>query len=264
MTPPRRPAGSLAIAALLFVAAIARTSHADDAGTDDAAVSAAAVRAQQLLHDGNELFWADRLSEALQLFEEAYRIYPSPKLLFNIARCEEGLDRRTRAVAHYQRFLREQTSGEPLARAEADQHVTALSAALVALEVIDAPANAAIQIDGEPAGLTPLDGPLWLEPGTHRVSIDRPGQPLWITSVEGAAGAKVSVTVPKPEAPPANPGAGRSGGSSASGEGHPDGHPSSRLRRWWWLWAGLGLAVVGGATAVYLMTRCPVSKGTCE
>ncbi len=243
-------------------------TRADDAHADggEDAATAAAARAQQLLHDGNELFWAGHLPEALKLFEEAHRIYASPKLFFNIARCEEGLDRRTRAVAHYQRFLREETSGEPLARAEADQHVTALSAALVALEVIDAPANAAIRIEGEPAGLAPLDGPLWLEPGTHRVSIDRPGQPLWIASVSGEAGARVSLTVPKPEGPPANSGAGggANGGSSTSGDGHADPAPPSRLRRWWWLWTGLGLAVIGGTTAVYLMTRCPVSKGVCE
>ena len=250
MTSLRRNVGSLAIAACLV------------------------ARAQQLLQEGNELFWAGHLPEALQLFEEAHRAYPSSKLFFNIARCEEGLDRRARALAHYQRFLREATTGEPLARAEAEQHVSTLSATLVAVELVDAPANAAIQIDGEPAGLTPLDGPLWLEPGTRRLSIDRAGQPLWVTSVTGEAGAKIVVkiavkialNIPKPELPAANPDTGPGGGGvrSASGEGHPDGRSTSPLRRWWWLWTGLGLAVVGGATAIYLMTRCPVSKGVCE
>ena len=269
----RRLASCLAVAVgCLVICTQVRADDARAAASDGGAADPTSIaRAQQLLHDGNELFWAGRVSEALQAFEDAHRLFPTPKLYFNIARCEVGLDRRARALTHSQQFLRDAHDSDPTVRAEAERQVTALNGRVAALQLREAPPNAAVRIDGEPAGLTPIDGPIWIEPGAHRLSIEAPGRPPWIATVDGRAGETIAVTVPAPEiATPAMEAGGRGAGGSSDrtdaaivAPRPPEGTSPSYLRRWWWLWAGIaGAALIGGATAVYLSTRCPVSK--CE
>ncbi len=267
----RRRVGCLVVAVVCL--AFGAHARADDTRAVDNDASAAdpttIARAQQLLHDGNEMFWAGRVSEALQAFEDAHRLFPTPKLYFNIARCEVGLDRRARALTHYRQFLREVHDSEPPVRAEAEHQVTALTARVAGLRLRQAPANAAVRIDGEPAGLTPIDGPIWMEPGAHRLSVEAPGRPPWIATVDGKPGETIAVAMPAPEI--ATPPFGMGGRNderrdvSVVAPRAPEGTPPSYFRRWWWLWAGVaGAALIGGATAIYLSTRCPVSKGVCE
>ncbi len=263
----RRHARCLAVAVGCWaLCAQARADDAGPAGSDGGATNPVTVeRAQQLLRDGNEMFWAGRVAEALQAFEDAHRLYPSPKLYFNIARCEAGLDRHARALTHYQQFLRETHEGDPQVRAEAERQVTALIPAVARLDLGEVPANAAVRIDGESTGLTPIEGPIWVEPGAHRISIELAGRPPWIGNVEGNAGDTIAVKMP---AAPATPPTGIGSDGVARNDGAtvtprpPEGAQPSYLRRWWWLWAGIGVALIGGATAIYLSTRCPVSK--CE
>jgi hypothetical protein len=237
------------------------TARADEA--DAGAVSR--TRAQELLDKGNELFWSGDSTEALRLFEEAHRTFPSPKLFFNIARCEENLRQRARAFQHYQDFLREAADADPSARVEAEHQVAALVTTIVSLELVGAPASSAIQIDGAPSGLTPLERPLWIEPGPHRLSVARPGRPVWIAPIDGKPGEKISLTVPAIEpGPPPSPGgpAGANGGHGPTiGTDQSGGRPSL-LRRKWWLWTAIAVALAGGATTVFLLTRCPATK--CE
>ena len=231
-----------------------------DAGTDLRA------HAQELLDKGNELFWSGDAARALRLFEEARRAYPSPRLFFNIARCEEGLGQRARAFQHYQDFLREAPEADdPVARGEAERQISALTATIVSLELVGAPASSAIQIDGAPAGLTPLQRPLWIEPGPHRLSLARPGRPVWIAPINGKPGEKISLTVPAVELEPAPPPGGAAGENGAvgptTGADQSGGRPSL-LRRKWWLWTAIAVALAGGATTLFLLTRCPATK--CE
>lgn len=271
MIPLRRRASCFAVAVGFCVMSVqARADDAQAAGNDGGATDPATIdRAQHLVHDGNEMFWAGRVSEALQTFEDARRLYPTPKLYFNIARCEAGLGRRARALTHYQQFLREERDSDPQVRSEAERQVTALMGTVARLQLREAPANAAIRIDGEPEGLTPTEQPIWIEPGAHRLSVEAPGRPPWIATVEGKAGETIAVTVLSPEIATPPPGTGGEGNQrrdgTATASRPPEDASQSHLRRWWWLWAGIaGVALVGGATAIYLSTRCPVSKGVCE
>jgi hypothetical protein len=123
-------------------------------------------------------------------------------------------------------------------------------------------ASGVVTLDGAPAGVMPLKAPLWTEPGIHRLSVEQPGKPAWVTSVVGEPGGRVSLAVPEPTVtvapnltlpeatvekipPPAEP---RS--------------PAPRSRRWW-LWTALGAVVVGGVLTTFLIlrNRCPATNG---
>jgi hypothetical protein len=224
-----------------------------DAGADGADPRG---RAQALLEGGNRLFRAGDLAGALTAYLGAYEVFPSPKLFFNIARCEEELAKNTQAANHFTHFLREAIDADPGDRAYADERVRTLTAALVGIELVGAPPNAAVQVDGVPAGLTPLEQVLWVEPGRHSLSVTPPGRPPWLASVDGKAGSKIALTVPS--APP-------SLANEASRNPPPTlpAHPEPRRTRWW-LWAGIGAVVVGGAVATFLIlhNRCPATM--CE
>ena len=64
-----------------------------------------ARRAQELLEQGNRLFRDGDKREALARYRQAYDVFASPKLFFNIARCEESLGDRTGAIRDFGYFL---------------------------------------------------------------------------------------------------------------------------------------------------------------
>jgi tetratricopeptide (TPR) repeat protein len=245
-------------AALILVAATRARAQAEDGG---AGAPPAREQAQQLLQQGNELFRADRFAEALTTYREAQRMFPSPKLFFNIAACEESLGRRPQAMSNLFAFVKQALDADPLVRTEAERRMAQLATTLAAVDVSLLPSNARITVDAEAVGLTPLDRPLWLEPGPHRVSVDRPGRPLWVTTLDGKAGTLTALTVP--EAPiPAARDTQEPGGSSAAALASPPSE-ASYLRRTWWIWAAAGVLVAGAATLVVVkLLECPAT--TCR
>ena len=56
------------------------------------------ARAQVLLKEGSALYKQADFAAALRKFEEAYALYPSPKLQFNIAQADRELGRIVEAV----------------------------------------------------------------------------------------------------------------------------------------------------------------------
>jgi hypothetical protein len=243
-------------AALFLVAATgARAQEAGDGGAEAATRSAAArSHAQELLQRGNDLFRAGNFAEALRAYGDAHREFPSPKLFFNIARCEESLGHRPEALENLHAFLRQAPEADPLIRAEAEKRMADLAAALAALDVSALPANAAIAVDGRTVGLTPLDRPIWMEPGAHRVTVERAGKALWVTTLEGSAGATAALQISdtSPTAPV---------GSQVTESQPPPPRPPVRSR--WWIWVGVGLVLAGAATVMAVkLTECPAT--TCK
>lgn len=220
-------------------------------------------RAQDLLNQGNLLFRNGDARGALDRYRAAYDAFASPKLFLNIGLCEESLGERTQAMNNYTRFLAEAQETLPAVRAEAEQHMQALEPFLTAVE-LTGPASGVVTLDGAPAGVMPLKTPLWTQPGIHRLSVEQPGKPAWVTTVVGEPGGRVSLSVPEPKAtvshnltppgaiverPPPPP--------------EPQGNPPRSHR--WWLWTALGAVVVGGALTTFLILRdrCPATNG-CE
>jgi hypothetical protein len=222
------------------------------------------VRAQELLEQGNRLFREGDMREALARYRQAYDVFASPKLFFNIARCEESLGDRTGAIRDFTHFLDGAPDASEDARAEARERVTTLTPLLGAI-AIEAETNQLVQVDDQRVGVTPLKAPIWVEPGSHRVTVSRSAGPPWATTIIAHPGERLMVAAPALPAPPPEAVPIPDTGPSTS-RPEPRAPPTSPWNRWWF-WTGIGAVVVGGAVTAFLLTRnqCP-SKATagCE
>jgi len=243
------------IASAISVSPALAQNDAGAAGDADA-TAPARLRAQELLNQGNELFRAGQTPAALRVYREAHRVFPSPKLFFNIGLCEEALDQRGLAMKHFSAFLRQTPDAGAAVRAQAQASVATLAKQLAAVDLGNVDANAAVRIDGEPAGLTPLEQPIWVEPGIHSLSIERPGKLVWVTSIDVQAGSTIVPTIP--DASPAAIEARQPAPSS------PDENANARpLWRRWWFWTALGVLVATG-TAVTVIKLRECHQTVCE
>src|SRR6266550_719215 len=73
----------------------------------------AKARAQALLSEGTAAYGRGDYAAALDKFTAAYRIFPSPKLWFNIGQANRDLGRPVEAVAAFDRFLRNAGDAPP-------------------------------------------------------------------------------------------------------------------------------------------------------
>jgi len=75
--------------------------------------------AQMRFKVGQQLYDIAKYDKALQEFEKAYRLYPLPGLLFNIARCHELLGNLKQAISNYERFVEKEPESPhaPMVRA---------------------------------------------------------------------------------------------------------------------------------------------------
>ena len=248
----------LSVAAALLFAGTAPARAQEHAETVDASAARPEhQRSQELLREGNDLFRGDRFAEALRAYREAYQRFPSPKLFFNIARCEESLGHRPQAMVNMRAFVKQAVDADPAVRADAEQRIAELKRALAGVDGSALPANAAVSFDGQSVGLTPFGDLLWLEPGAHRVAVERAGKPLWVTTVEGRAGETLALNIPEPmsETPQTPP----AGGPEGTSPPQPAAAPRSR----WWIWVGLGV-LVAGATATVLALKLRCQQTQCE
>src|SRR5688500_5835127 len=61
----------------------------------------------KLVGQGDRLFKKGDYAGALARYQEAFQIFPSPKIFYAMAKAEEKLGRTTDAIAHFEQFLAE-------------------------------------------------------------------------------------------------------------------------------------------------------------
>ena len=144
---------------------------------------------------GVALFNESKFGEALAEFERAYEIAPAPIVLYNIATCHRELSHYSEAVKYYRRFLDEGADKAPAdrivaAKAELDGILQRIARLTVA-----APDGAEIFVDGQSVGTMPLDMPLIVAPGEHKVVVHLEGKKDGDKNLRVASGDEVSVTL---------------------------------------------------------------------
>lgn len=125
-------------------------------------------KAQVLLKQGARHYQRAEFAEALEHFQRAYGIFASPKLLLNIGQASREVGRPVEAMVAFEKFLEQASDAPDRAIAEAQQSIAELSQQVGRLR-IDAVAGAEITVDGKPVGVSPVENPIPVMPGTHEV-----------------------------------------------------------------------------------------------
>jgi hypothetical protein len=150
-------------------------------------------RARALLREGNAKLDQGLYLDALGRFEQAYAIFPSPKIHFNIAQTLNELGRPLEALDHYERFVRELPEAQsPEQWRLAHEQIFKLQGAIATVEIQCNVVDAQVTVDGQPAGLTPLARSIRLMPGPHALVIAKAGHERQV--IESAFKAGDAVT----------------------------------------------------------------------
>jgi len=173
----------------------------------DEATARAAAKAK--VERGAALLSAHADAGALAEFEDAYRLFPSPKIFFDIGLANAGLGRNPDAVRAFQRFLIEATDASADSVARAKSQVQTLMPKVAVVDVVCPQAGREIIVDDRSVGRSPLAAPLYLDPGPHRLlAKTSETAPPSVVTFEVTGGARISVSVPAaslPVVPPPAP-----------------------------------------------------------
>jgi hypothetical protein len=219
----------------------------------------AKARAQGLLSEGTAAYGRGDYAAALDKFTAAYKIFPSPKLWFNIGQANRDLGRPVEAVEAFDRFLRDAGDAPPETLGEARRSAAELKTKLGQIQVSCAVDGTEITVDGKQVGSTPLGETLWTTPGRHQVAAQHTGYAPAIEDVVVVAGkiAAVNIEVLPIDLRPANKTVaavdgsivGTSGGAAAD-QGAATKPP---LYRRTWFWVAAGVVVAAGAAAAIII-----------
>ena len=183
-TERRAPVGAIGFVLVLLVSANAL-------GQSDAAKK----RAQALQVEGLGLLQKGDSRAALQKFDDAFRLVPSPKILFNRGKAHRALGEDVAALADFERFLDEAPYAPKESRVEAERAVQALRPKLAYLEIQVEDVGSTVSVDGAEIGAAPLPRPVVVAPGTHEVRVVKSGTNDDVRSVSPIAGQKLRVVV---------------------------------------------------------------------
>ncbi len=269
----------LHLLALLAVLALAAPAAAQPAGPKKPPTEADKKLAETKLRQAAQQYQAgDRLG-AVKTFEEAYAIYPSPIILFNLGKAYHGIGRNAVAHRSLSRYLRDDKAVKPERKAETERLLRELEKVVGLIEVQVSAAGVVITVNGDEVGVAPLPGPVAVEPGVHMVVALKEGKEVASRQVTVGTGKRVvaqlafiapgddDVIRPRGHGggavPPPDVTAGNAvgddddddvGGAAGLGvERRRDDGEGAPIYKKWWFWTGIGVAVV--AASAFAITR---------
>jgi hypothetical protein len=162
------------------------------------------VEAKEHYDKGIALTEAGAYDAALAEFERAYELHPSWRIFYNIGLIHQHLNDYAAALRTFQRYLAEggaEIGGDR--RKEVDGYVTTLRDLVASIAVVVDEAGAEVVLDDRPIGRSPLDAPVVVNPGHHKISATLAGRTATqlVTVVEREV-ASVNLEVSAPPAPP--------------------------------------------------------------
>jgi hypothetical protein len=239
----------------------------------------AKVRAQALLSQGAQHYQRSEFAAALDKFEQAYGLFPSPKLLFNMGQASRELGRPVEAIDAFERFLAHTVDSPAELAVEARRSVAELSEKLGKLLIECTVTDAEISVDGKRIGQAPVAQLVRVLPGSHQVTATHPGTTPAIETVVVAAGT-VQTVVMRPRtlaevmagvkvASASEPVVAREAALALPPS--PDSQGGWLGRKWTWVAVGSSLVLTAGAATAGLAMqarfaeldgRCGSSAGT--
>jgi tetratricopeptide (TPR) repeat protein len=219
------------IAVLLALVASPARSLAQDQPASDEAARQAAKSAKDA---GVAAFARKEYEVALEQFQRAHHIYPSPNLMFSIGMTLAELGRDAEALDALQEFLARATDVQEVSRSLASTKVSELDKRLGKLVIVSNVPGSEVSLDRQSVGSTPLARPIRASPGRHVIGLTKTGYLAFSTEVDAVAGEQRRVEAELRAAPAAPI-------SVAARETR----PRTPIYRRWWLWTTLvGVAAV--------------------
>jgi hypothetical protein len=225
--------------------------------------------AEILLRAGNALHDRGNYRGALSNYYEARRIFPSYKIDFNIGVTLMAMGRLIQAAQQFERFLlTARKVAEPAMKRAAQRRLDRLRSRLGSVVVVCPVPGAVVAVEGAEVGRTPLEGRLYLRPGTYAITVTAEGRrpfhqqltlgngSLLTLFVPWREGAAPSQTVPAYNARPQPP----RDTAPAIAAPAPAPAPEQGARPFykrWWFWTAVGAVVAGGVTAAVVVSRQP-------
>ena len=149
---------AVVIAGVLLGVAGPALAQAPDGGSS---IEEARAKAVELNKAGAALSAQTDWAGALDKFQQAYAVFPSPKLLKNIGEMLKEMGRFADAANVYQRWL-DDPGAESSRRAEVTKILATLDQSLGLLVLSAVPDDVEIQVDGwNPSWLAPSEDPTW-------------------------------------------------------------------------------------------------------
>ena len=130
----------------------------------------------KLVGQGDRLFKKGDFAGALAKYQEAYQIFPSPKIFYAMAKAETALARTLDALAHYEQFIDE--AGDDVnedLRVDAQVSVQELEKTLAVVRFDVRPDGVTVAVDGAEVGVSPVEKPVRIAPGEHVYHFEKSG-----------------------------------------------------------------------------------------
>jgi hypothetical protein len=133
---------------------------------------------------------------ALVKFRNAHEQSDDPRLLWNMAACEKNLRRYVHVLQIVERYQRE-TAGKLTVerRQETEALVRTVRSLVSTIRLTVNQPEAAVSVDGEPVGVTPLAEPLLVDLGTRRLRVSKQGFRDQVISQDFAGGSETSIVL---------------------------------------------------------------------
>jgi hypothetical protein len=177
------------VAGVLVLLLSAQLARAASGPAGDGARAKDAAEAK--LVDGVELLKTRSYHQALERFEQAYALLPSPLIFYDLGLARLGLGDAPRALESFDRFLAEAPDAPADKRQKAERYREELRAK-VSIVTLESDANvgaAELTVDGLSLGRVSLPRRLYLAPGSHDLiaRADGSAQPATISCPAGQA-----------------------------------------------------------------------------
>lgn len=153
-------------------------------------------RARKLFTQGNKAFEQRQVDRALKLYEEAYDIWPHPRVLFNKAVSLGFLGRPLESAVTFKEVL--EYGPDPISELRYKQAVERymeLMGQLASLVVNCSDVGAKLFVNGVPIGVAPMSKKVTLGPGTHMITANLSGKVPYSAQVRLNPGELKRVTV---------------------------------------------------------------------
>jgi PEGA domain len=151
---------------------------------------------------GRVLFEDQDYAGALVKFQRAFETEPDPRLLWNMAACEKSLRHYANALALLERYRREgdirMTEGQ---RTELVTLIDTLRTLISRVHLVVDEPGASVFVDDRLAGTTPLSDTLFVDLGTRRIRVAKPGFQEQVITQEFAGGSELTLYMTLPAAP---------------------------------------------------------------